>query len=45
MSIDEPQTWLSVVEKAVLSANLRRATRLRQSILQKAFTGKLGATL
>jgi type I restriction enzyme R subunit len=24
-----------------LSANLQRATRLRQSILQKAFTGKL----
>ena len=34
---------LSVVEEleAVVSANLQRATRLRQSILQKAFTGKL----
>jgi bifunctional DNA-binding transcriptional regulator/antitoxin component of YhaV-PrlF toxin-antitoxin module len=27
--------------EAVVSANLHRATRLRQSILQKAFTGKL----
>jgi len=25
----------------VVSANLQRATRLRQSILQKAFTGEL----
>ena len=34
---------LSVVEEleAVVSANLQRATRLRQSILQKAFTGEL----
>ena len=34
---------LSVVEEleAVVSANLQRATRLRQSILQKAFTGDL----
>jgi len=34
---------LSVVEEleAVGTANLQRATRLRQSILQKAFTGKL----
>jgi len=27
--------------EAVVSANLQRATRLRQSILQKAFTGEL----
>jgi hypothetical protein len=34
---------LSAVEKleAVVSANLKRAPRLRQSILQKAFTGEL----
>lgn len=34
---------LSVVEEleSVVSANLQRATRLRQSILQKAFTGGL----
>jgi type I restriction enzyme S subunit len=34
---------LSVVEEleSVVSANLQRATRLRQSILQRAFTGKL----
>lgn len=34
---------LSLVEElaAVVSANLQRATRLRQSILQKAFTGEL----
>ena len=31
---------LSVVE-SVVSANLQRATRLRQSILQRAFTGGL----
>lgn len=33
----------SEVEKleTVVSANLRRATRLRHSILQKAFTGSL----
>jgi len=32
-----------VVEEleAVVSANLQRANRLRQSILQKAFTGEL----
>ena len=28
-------------QEAVVSANLQRATRLRQSILQNAFTGKL----
>ena len=27
--------------QALVSANLQRATRLRQSILQKAFTGNL----
>ena len=27
--------------EAVVTANLQRATRLRQSILQRAFTGKL----
>jgi hypothetical protein len=27
--------------EAAVSANLQRATRLRQSILQRAFTGKL----
>ena len=34
---------LSVVEElaAVVSANLQRATRLRQSILLKAFSGRL----
>jgi hypothetical protein len=34
---------LSVVEEleTVVSANLQRASRLRQSILQKAFTGQL----
>ena len=34
---------LSVVEEleSVVTANLQRATRLRQSILQKAFTGEL----
>ncbi len=34
---------LSVVEEleSVVSANLKRATRLRQSILQKGFTGEL----
>jgi type I restriction enzyme S subunit len=39
----EVERRLSVVEEleVVVSANLQRATRLRQSILQKAFTGKL----
>jgi hypothetical protein len=34
---------LSAVEQleSVVTANLQRATRLRQSILQKAFTGEL----
>ena len=35
----------SVVEEleAVVSANVRRATRLRQSVLQKAFIGELSS--
>mgnify|MGYP002623709937 CR=1 FL=1 len=39
----EVKRRLSVVEEleSVVSANLQRATRLRQSILQKAFTGNL----
>jgi hypothetical protein len=39
----EEERRLSVVEEleAAVSANLQRATRLRQSILQKAFTGEL----
>ena len=41
--VAEAERRLSVVDEldAVVSANLQRATRLRQSILQKAFTGKL----
>jgi type I restriction enzyme S subunit len=41
--VAEVELRLSVVEEleAVVSANLQRATRLRQSILQKAFTGQL----
>jgi type I restriction enzyme S subunit len=41
--VAEVERRLSVVEEleAVVSANLQRATRLRQSILQKAFTGDL----
>ncbi len=36
------QRLSEVVElEAAVSANLQRATRLRQSILQKAFTGQL----
>jgi len=40
--VAEVERRLSVVEEleAVVSANLQRATRLRQSILQKAFIGK-----
>jgi hypothetical protein len=39
----EVERRLSVVEEleAVVSANLQRATRFRQCILQKAFTGDL----
>jgi len=41
--VAEVEQRLSVVEElvSVVSANLQRATRLRQSILQKAFTGEL----
>ena len=41
--VAEVERRLSVVEglEAVVSANLQRATRLRQSILQKAFVGAL----
>jgi type I restriction enzyme S subunit len=41
--VAEVERRLSVVEEleAVMSANLQRATRLRQSILQKAFIGTL----
>jgi len=41
--VAEVERRLSVVEEleAVVSANLQRATRLRQSILPKAFTGEL----
>lgn len=41
--VAEVERRLSVIEslEAVVSANLQRATRLRQSILQKAFTGEL----
>jgi len=41
--VTEVERRLSVVEEleSVVTANLQRATRLRQSILQKAFTGEL----
>lgn len=40
--VAEVERRLSVEElESVVSANLQRATRLRQSILEKAFTGKL----
>jgi type I restriction enzyme, S subunit len=41
--VAEVERRLSVVEEmeATVEANLQRATRLRQSILQKAFEGKL----
>jgi type I restriction enzyme S subunit len=41
--VAEVERRLSVVEEleSVVTANLQRATRLRQSILQKAFTGGL----
>lgn len=39
----EVERRLSVVEEleAVVSANLQRATRLRQAVLQRAFEGRL----
>ena len=41
--VTEKERWLSVVEelKLVVSVKLQSATRLRQSILQKAFIGDL----
>jgi len=44
--VAEVERRLSVVEEleAVVNANLQRATRLRQSILQRAFEGKLVET-
>jgi type I restriction enzyme, S subunit len=44
--VAEVERRLSVVEEleSVVTANLQRATRLRQSILQKAFTGGLITT-
>jgi type I restriction enzyme S subunit len=41
--VAEVERRLSVVEEleAVVAANLQRAARLRQSILQKAFAGEL----
>jgi type I restriction enzyme S subunit len=43
--VAEAERRLSVVEEleAVVNANLQRATRLRQSILQRAFEGKLAS--
>ena len=43
LKMAEVERRLSVVEEleSVVTANLQRATRLRQSILQKAFTGEL----
>jgi type I restriction-modification system DNA methylase subunit len=45
LKMAEAERRLSVVEEleSVVTANLQRATRLRQSILQKAFTGELTA--
>ncbi len=44
--VEEIESRLSVIEEleAVVLTELRRATRLRQSILQKAFSGKLATT-
>ena len=44
--VAEVERRLSVVEEmeATVEANLQRAGRLRQSILQKAFEGKLVAS-
>jgi type I restriction enzyme S subunit len=41
--VGEVERRLSVIEEieAVVNANLQRSTRLRQSILQKAFEGKV----
>jgi type I restriction enzyme S subunit len=45
--VEEVERRFSVLEEveAMLSANLHRAARLRKTILQDAFTGKLMATL
>ena len=42
--VAEAERRLSVVEEleAVVTTNLQRAARLRQAVLQKAFTGELG---
>jgi hypothetical protein len=42
--VAEVERRLSVVEElsALVESNLKRAARLRQSILQQAFDGKLG---
>lgn len=41
--VAEAERRLSVVDEleAAIAANLKRAARLRQSILQRAFSGKL----
>jgi type I restriction-modification system DNA methylase subunit len=46
LNIVDVERRLSVVEQleAVVSANLLRATRLRQSILQKVFSGELATS-
>ncbi|MBN2296869.1 MAG: restriction endonuclease subunit S [Pirellulales bacterium] len=40
IELQERQTMISAIE-ALLDANIKRATRLRQSILKRAFEGKL----
>ena len=44
--VAEVERRLSVVEEleATVTANLQRATRLRQAILQQAFSGSLAST-
>ena len=44
--VAEVERRLSVIEEleAATSTELQRATRLRQSILQQAFSGKLATT-
>lgn len=42
-NVVEVERRLSVVVELVVTANAQRATRLRQSILQRAFTGELTA--
>jgi hypothetical protein len=45
-AVAEVERRLRVVQEleSVVSANLQRATRLRRSILQKAFSGKLATS-